>query len=65
MLHGTSCFPPADIAQQIGHFFDLGAADMKLDTQEVGPMGTAGEMAYEWGYETITHEDGHVIFVGK
>ena len=38
---------------------------MKLDTHEVGPLGAGGEMAYERGSETITHEDGDIIFNGK
>ncbi len=56
---------PLAIAQQIAHFFDLGAADMKLETEEVGPLGEAGEMVYERGHEAITHEDGHLVFNGK
>ena len=43
----------------------MGAAEMKLETDEVGPLGGSGNMAHERGHQVFTSSDGLPLFEGK
>ena len=55
----------AGIKQQYQKFYDLGAADLHMEIEEVGAMGGDNNMAYDRGYVQVLNAQHNVMINGK
>ena len=53
------------IKQQYQKFHDLGAVDLHIEIEEVGPMGGDNNMAYDRGYVQVLNAQHNVMINGK
>ena len=53
------------IKQQYQKFHDLGAVDLHMEIEEVGPMGGDNNMAYDRGYIQVLNAQHNVMINGK
>ena len=53
------------IKQQYQKFYDLGAVDLHIEIEEVGPMGGDNNMAYDRGYVQVLNAKRNVMINGK
>ena len=53
------------IKQQYQKFHDLGAVDLHIEIEEVGPMGGDNNMAYDRGYVQVLNAQHNIMINGK